>query len=291
MASDIPVPESRQSWQQLRDGWRKVLLEKCFRGWPTKAESLELKEVFHAEKDGICLSGFEFSSQPTISLPIFVVQRSDLKDIHRVELHILGEESWREWLAGMQVGFAEELKEYGSSKENEEIYQTIKDQCKQSDTALVYFAPRGIGPTAWNFNERKRTHIRRRFMLLGQTLDGMRVWDVRRAIQAVRVMPQLKKAKMQIRGNGMMAGIALYASLFETKIESLSLRNLPKSHRERPIFLNVLRFLDVPQAVAMAAEQSRVDLYQKDDAGWEYPRAVAQKLGWAEDQFQVHSIQ
>jgi len=85
-----------------------------------------------------------------------------------------------------------------------------------------------------------------------------------------------------------MAGIALYASLFETKIESLLLKDLPKSHRDRPIFLNVLRFLDVPQAAAMAAERSRVSLYQQEKEGWDYPQAVKQKLGWAEDQFQVH---
>ena len=140
----------------------------------------------------------------------------------------------------------------------------IQDQCKKSPSMQVYFAPRDIGPTAWNFNERKRTHVRRRFMLLGQTLDGMRVRDVRREIRAVRSMPQLKKAKMQISGNGMMTGIALYASLFEAKIESLSLRDLPKSHRDRPIFLNMLQFLDVPQAAAMAAERSRVTLHQQE---------------------------
>jgi len=287
-AADIPVPDTKQAWRRQRQEWQRVLKEKCFRGWPMKAGPLKLKEISLSDKDGILLRGFAFTSQPTISLPIFVAQRSDLKEIDRVELHILGEESWRQWLAGMQVGFAAELKEYGSSQNGEEIYKQIQDQCKKSPSVQVYFAPRGIGPTAWNFNERKRTHIRRRFMLLGQTLDGMRVWDVRRAIRAVRSIPELKKAKMNLNGTGMMAGIALYASLFETKIEALSLRELPKSHRDGPIFLNVLRFLDVPQAAAMVAERSRVSLYQQEKEDWVYPQAVAQKLGWAKDQFQVH---
>jgi dienelactone hydrolase len=289
LAKDVPVPQTQQAWRKQRKQWLNVLQEKCFRGWPTKAGSLKLKEVFQAEQDGMLLRGFEFTSQPTISLPIFVVQRSDLKEIAQVELHVLGEESWQEWLAGIQVGFTEELKQYGSSGKNKESYQSIQDQCRKSDSALVYFAPRGIGPTAWDFNERKRTHIRRRFMLLGQTLDGMRVWDVRRAIRTVRSIPELKKAKLQIHSTGMMAGIALYASLFETKIESLFLRDLPKSHRNQPIFLNILRFLDMPQAAAMAAERCRVNLHQQEKEGWDYPQAVKQKLGWPEDRFQIHS--
>ncbi|GAG22087.1 unnamed protein product, partial [marine sediment metagenome] len=61
------------------------------------------------------------------------------------------------------------------------------------------------------------------------------------------------------------------------------------SHHDGPTFLNVLRYLDIPQAVAMAAEHSRVRLYQKDDAGWQFPQAVAKKLGRPEDQIQIQT--
>ena len=84
-----------------------------------------------------------------------------------------------------------------------------------------------------------------------------------------------------------MAGVALYASLFEPDIKRLDLYDLPKTHRDGPIFLNVNRYLDMPQAVAMAAERSKVVLYQDDDAGWEYPQAVAEKLGWDAKQIQI----
>lgn len=87
-----------------------------------------------------------------------------------------------------------------------------------------------------------------------------------------------------------MAGIVLYASLFEPSIARLDLWDLPNSHRDGPTFLNVLRYLDMPQAVAMAAERSRVRLYQKDDSGWQFPQAVAQKMDWTEKQFQVLAV-
>jgi hypothetical protein len=53
--------------------------------------------------------------------------------------------------------------------------------------------------------------------------------------------------------------------------------------------LNVNRYLDLPQTVAMAAENSRVVLYQDEDQGWEWPASVAEKLGWDKKRLQVRT--
>ena len=127
-------------------------------------------------------------------------------------------------------------------------------------------------------------------MLLGQTIDGMRVWDVRRAIQMLRTLDLAREVPMTLKGNDQMAGIVLYASLFEPDIDRLDLWHLPDSHRDGPTFLNVLRYLDIPQAVAMAAERSQIRLYQEDDSGWRFPQTVAEKLGWPDDRFQMHIV-
>ena len=57
--------------------------------------------------------------------------------------------------------------------------------------------------------------------------------------------------------------------------------------RTGPDLLNVLRVCDVPAAVALAAERSKVRLYQGEPTGWEYPQAVSQKVGWDEKRIQV----
>ena len=83
-----------------------------------------------------------------------------------------------------------------------------------------------------------------------------------------------------------MAGIALYASLFEPGIGRLDLHELSPTHdvgSAGPDLLNVLKVLDVPAAVAMAAERSKVTVYVKGEderAAWEYPAAVAKAMGW-----------
>jgi len=119
-------------------------------------------------------------------------------------------------------------------------------------------------------------------MLLGQTLGGMRVWDVRRAIQTLRAIDGLADVPLSLRGDREMAGIALYAALFEPKIERLALRHLSRSHSTGPDFLNVLRFLDVPQMVAMVTQSSRIELWQDGNDAWEYPLAIADKFGWGD---------
>jgi hypothetical protein len=157
---------------------------------------------------------------------------------------------------------------------------------------MVYVAPRGVGRTAWNADEKSHTQIRRRFMLLGQTLDGMRVWDVRRAIQAVRQLNSslFADTPLWLQSQRVMGGVALYASLFEPDIKRLDLYELPASHRQGPIFLNVLRYLDLPQAVALAAERSQVVLYEAPSERWSYPRDVVANLGWNKKQLQIRKL-
>jgi hypothetical protein len=122
---------------------------------------------------------------------------------------------------------------------------------------------------------------------LGQTLDGMRVWDVRRAIRGLRSIDETRGLPLELRGRGVAAGIALYASLFEPYVDRLVLDGLPRTHREGPIFLNVLRHLDVPQAVAMAAERGPVRLRGAEPSAWAYPRRIAERLGWGETRIEI----
>src|SRR5688572_26114735 len=115
-------------------------------------------------------------------------------------------------------------------------------------------------------------------MLLGQTLDGMRVWDVRRAIQTIRSIEGFARVPISVEGKGKMSVIALYAALFEPDISSVALSDLPRSHRDGPDFLNVLRILDLPTSVAMLAENSKVGLHGKNKGDWQYPVAIAKKF-------------
>lgn len=156
--------------------------------------------------------------------------------------------------------------------------------------AMAFVAPRGIGRDAWSGDARKQVQIRRRFMLLGQTLAGMRVWDARRAAQALRSVPEMQDVPLWLQGECDMAVVALYAGLFEPGIARMDLWHLPRTHQEGPDLLNVLKILDLPEAVALAAEKSKTRIYQKEPGGWEFPAAVGKKLGWDSQQIQVRVV-
>jgi dienelactone hydrolase len=286
------VPESANEWADQCKVWMKALREKSFRGWPSEVQagSLDVKRIFSVSRYGICFSAFDFFSQPYVHLRLYLAHQADLEKPDLVVLEAQDEQEWTEWLAAMCVGFADELDDQTLPEPNETAFKQIQEIFENTKQAMAYIAPRGIGPTIWNTNERKRTQIRRRFMLLGQTVDGMRVWDVRRAIQALRKVDLMSGAPVVLQGHHQMAGIVLYAALFEPDIIRLDLWHLPNSHRDGPTFLNVLRYLDIPEAVAMAAERSQIRLYQKDNSGWQFPRAVAKKLCWGDERFQVQTI-
>ncbi len=234
-------------------------------------------------------SAFDFTSQKNVSLRLYLAYRAGLKpnELDLVVLNVLDQAGWQEFLATMRLAFADELKEEQLPAADQSAFDEQRDMFQSFKWGMAYVAPRGIGPTTWNQDERKATHIRRRFMLLGQTVDGMRVWDVRRAVQALASVDGLQDVPLWLQAHRESAGLALYASLFEPKVSRLDLYELPLSHREGPIFLNVLRYLDMPQAVAMAAEKSKVRIYDPDPDKWSFAAETAGQLGWEEKQLQI----
>jgi dienelactone hydrolase len=291
-AESHEVPQSKQAWQKQRSDWVAALKEKSFRGWPAELADLDLKEVINSTSGGVQLTAYDFTSQQNIQLRLYLAHRAGLKrsDLDLVVLNSLDEQGWQEFLATMRPAFGKELDGEQLPAADKPGFEQTAKMFATFKWAMAYVAPRGIGPTAWDRSERKRTQIRRRFMLLGQTRDGMRVWDVRRAVQAIRAADGMQNVQLWMQGQREMAGVTLYASLFEPKVHRLDLWNLSKSHRDGPIFLNVLRYLDVPQAVAMATERSQVRIYQADEAGWQFAQQTAEKLNWDKKQLQVRKL-
>jgi hypothetical protein len=119
-------------------------------------------------------------------------------------------------------------------------------------------------------------------MLLGQTLDSMRVWDIRRAIAALHEIDEVGGSSLWLDGRGVMAGNVLYASLFENGVAGLDLSGLHRSHRGGgPTYLNVLRFLDIPATLAMAGERCAVRLHGADPGDWRFASELAAEFGWS----------
>jgi hypothetical protein len=291
------VPASAAAWESQRDAWRRGLRDKVFRGWPEESaadrKSLELKEAFAAEARGIRLTAWDFTSQHDIRLRLYVAHRASLKpaELDLVVLNALDQPSWVQWLASLRPAFADRFKGEQTSEIDPQEFEQTRKMFESSKWGMAWIAPRGIGPTAWDQSDKKQSQIRRRFQLLGQTQDAMRIWDVRRASQALRALDGFSNVPLWMQGERNMAGIVLYASLFEPNVARLDLWNPATTHRDGPDLLNVLRVLDLPAAVAMAAERSQVRLYRTTPTDWDYPQSVAKRLDWPATRLQIRSIQ
>lgn len=289
-AAKVSLPETPPDWAAQREAWLTALREKCFAGWPADVEPLRLAQTRAAEAGGLRLRVFEFTSQTHARLPLFVLNAAGARRPRQVSLAVVDERGWDEWAARLEASFPDVLAPDGGASSPSQPDAAVRAwarELKSSRRALVIFAPRGVGPTAWSGDARKQVHLRRRFMLLGQTLAGMRVWDARRALQAVRALPEFKDAPITLTAARDLSGVALYASLFEPPVQGLELEQLPASHREGPDLLNVLRVFDVPQALALAAERGPVRLFDSDPAGAEFALAAARRFGWGTDRVRL----
>lgn len=274
-------------WPELRDGWIKSLRQDCFRAWPsdqTKAPTIKTSET---SAEGLRLTKVDFDSEADIPLSLWLLHRADVKpeELELVVLNALGDEAWQEFRGLAAAAFP---KEFPGATPDASSFAEERKMLSGSKWAMAYFAPRGAGPTSWsNLSPTKQTQLRRRLLLLGESLESGQVWDITRAAAALRCVPGFAKTPLWLQAQKLMAANALYASLFIPEVKRLDLHALPATQHGGPIYLNVLRHLDLPQAAAMVAERSTLAIYTPDDVPWQYAKSVAAALKLSEKRAQI----
>jgi cephalosporin-C deacetylase-like acetyl esterase len=281
------VPEvTRQWWAAQSQEWLQALRERVFHGWPQDPPPLQPCAAADIKHDGVRLRAFDFTSEEDVELRLWLLTAEKVDKPSLVILSALDEPGWQEWTRDLGPAFQQSLLETRVLKLDEAKFDQNRRALAFYKWAFAAIAPRGVGPTRWAESDMidgqaVPKQVRRRFALIGQTLDGQRVWDVRRALAVLRDLPDVKGVRLWLQGRGEMSGVALYAALFEPDVERLDLWDLPASHRQGPTFLNVRRILDVPQAVALAFPKE-VRLHVKDAEQaklWEWPRQLQKALG------------
>lgn len=111
--------------------------------------------------------------------------------------------------------------------------------------------PRGIGTEVWNANDVRK--FERNAMLVGRTVDDMRVRDILCAVDYLCSRDFFSGKEFTLVGKGRQGVLAAYAALMDPRVTRVIIKDPPRSHREGPHFLNVLRYTDIPQALAMLA--------------------------------------
>jgi hypothetical protein len=275
----------KQWWKGKHKEWMEVLRDKVFHGWTNTPPPLDVKMAAEVKAHGLHLRAYDFTSEAGVPLRLWVLHSEKLKRPKIVEATMCTESDWQELVNDLGPDFQGALQ---SSQPPPKKEKSKRGTDINTDAVKVFVACRGIGPTRWSeVGTPADNHIKRKFALIGQTLDGQRVWDVRRALAVLREIPDLKGVPITLQGRGDMAGIALYAALFEDDVSALVLKNLPASHAEGPIFLNVRRYFDTPQALALAAPRRIQLMVSKNEERhrWDWPVELQKALG--QDSLQI----
>src|SRR5262249_120959 len=122
-----------------------------------------------------------------------------------------------------------------------------------------FLNPRGIN--AWT-RKSPPNYVERSHALLVQTADEGRVRDI---ISAFMSLQKEKKAPQRLVGIGQGGILVAYAALFEPSIKQVVIVDPPKSHRDGPTFLNVMRILDIPDALGLLAPDVKLTIVNAKD--------------------------
>jgi dienelactone hydrolase len=260
LAAPAAVPRDAGEWAAMKRDWMHDLRTKVFGGWASRFEPLQAElrsETESALREGVAEEVIVFrSDESLLSMPVW--RPRNLRQATHVDLVLASELS--------------ELSEAGPAAADE----------VDRGRVLVHLVPRGrstlVGETV---NDQKWTQLQRRYYLLGQSLDGQRVWDVRAAIQALRQIPLTQDAEITLHAQGPMAVIGACAVLFEPAVTRLQLSKLPGDYRAGPYLLNISRLVPLDAVIAMAREHRVLELPDSPaPASACYARQVAEALGW-----------
>lgn len=255
----LPVEASR-AISELR--W------KTFGGWPAGLPEASLREVNAREMDGVRYAIHELESQPGMILRVHWLRRAGVEREDGIRLVAVDEVQWGEWLASMRGRFGELLADELAVASGVSVgalagrhpggHGRWWDSVKSGAESVVLVVPRGVGLTALSPEARYQVHVRRRLMLLGQTLAGMQVFDVLRASGAVRAVAGAAPIRWEATPG--MVEVMAFGSLFQDGLEGLELPGPIRGDKEAPDFLNGSTVVTPGQLMSLCRGRCRVSL-------------------------------
>jgi dienelactone hydrolase len=247
--------------RKLDETTTQLIRQKCFGGWPAVPEKTDVKLVTEVTRGNTRVRVIDFTSQSPYRLRVYLVGPNDSKP-SSLSLHILDKTKWSTTLSGLANLVPDHTFDV---RPDAGEWETIAALGKTE--TIAYVAPRGIGPTEWSAEAKKRTQIRRRFMQLGQTASGMQTYDILRATIALQDFLKNPDLQFSLEANNEGASWALFASLFMKNVDSLTLTDLSPRNRDAPDLLNISRLAEPPQIVLMQAARGR-ELQIRNRSEW-----------------------
>jgi len=248
----VPVAKVALPGEGKFEEWKKDLVKqlraKCFHAFTQRVPQAA------TERNSDRHNGFRLTTEPGVWIRIQWEEGSPEKPVNWIVLN-------------------QDEPRYGVPKWAEKLFED-QGECYMLST-------RGHGISEWT-HKSPPNYVERSFPLIGRTVDEMRVWDTVAAFRDF--YPGTPKHTWQMAGKGPGGVIAAYAALFEPGPIGAVLYDPPSSHCNGPYFLNVMRVLDIPEALGLLAPLE-LTIYSNDKA---FERtAEIYKLAGATDKFKL----
>jgi hypothetical protein len=196
---------------------------------------------------------------------------------------------WR-WIPGRKAGSAHWLIVLNAGEDSAKLPEWARSIVAEDSVFLL--SPRGVGPGAWTRDQFPHP-IERSMPILGGTVDSGRIWDV----IAVAGRHAGEGIRWRAAGSGRAGIVAAYAALYQPAIEAVTAVAPPASHLPNfgaqaaqtgvqdygPALLNVLRVMDIPEALGCLAPR-RLTVTGVNDPAFDRTAAIY-RLAGASDQF------
>ena len=269
-----PAPSTTEllentSWASARQSWFHSLEKYVFAGWPGDKPAPILDHIETVKWQNRECSMWRLTTDAYTHLPLIRIKnQTTATGLARV--YILDDANWADWSALLGTPFTTNVP-WASQSGNPDNLKRLQESLKETEDCIL-IPMRGAGPARFSGDGLNQTQIQRRYYLLGQTLHGMQTWDILQGIRAVQNMTRSDDLKGEVRyiAEGTTAVMLAYASLFTEMALQLQLDNPTLSHHDGPYYLNVLRHMDIPAAIMMAAKKHYVTICTDSVDSWRH---------------------
>lgn len=241
--ANLSVPQTREEWEGMRDGWMKVLRERVL-----------------SEKQ-----------EPTTASSAFWFRPAEYPMGFPTEIQLANAHFKPKSGTTLNVHFRKNL-----ISSDGVFWDTIGFDSNSflSDTSNLTFMPGALLEGITTIEKLEHHHWVRRFLLCGASFDALRCNEVSRLL---KLLPP-----SALNASGDLGVAVLYSTLLSDKSSNLNLRNLHVSHLQGPHFPGILKYMDIPQAVTMAAEKMKVRITGRRE-DWTWAIQTAERMGFAQN--------
>ena len=232
--------------------WMHDLDNKIFKSWQHLEREPKLTLVDSLEQKDISLTIYELQTDRTTKLPLLVLDNDRNSKDRNTLVKILDDDNWKQ-MGGALFSIFPELSFLSAQNTQVDPNQLIE---VHKNTTLILLPMRGAGPSKYSGDQNDQIQIRRAYALLGQTLEQMQTWDI---IQGLVTLKSLFPGKVTMEAKGETATMVIYASLYNFE-NQLNLEEPVPTHDMGVPYPSVLKYLDVPAAIAMSARRNNVHI-------------------------------